>query len=249
MAVASIGLRPTIDRRTQATHSLRSAPALSGSPRSSSVPAAARQERDLDTILPLHGFGNDGTATTLPAGLALPTTNTRTAARSLSPARLGTHLERVERRFLARAADNRNARQADVEQADISTESSISPLVPKAPPTTPTATVRQRAEDDIKTRRAGAQDGTDISDDSLGGGQSGQAPSARASRSNPGKKMEDMGLFTERAKAPSSGLGMPGKLMELIEDRDRAVQLCLQVCQGHHSIGRWWCYSVACSGV
>lgn len=36
----------------------------------------------------------------------------------------------------------------------------------------------------------------------------------------------------KRGSTPTSDLGTPKKLLELIEDRDRAVHLCLQVCAG-----------------
>lgn len=221
--MASTGIRPAMDRRTRPSYSLRSAPALPDSPQSCSTPAAARQESNLDALLLLEA-GDHGTAIT-PAGSALLTANTRTAARSLSPTKVGTHLEGVEHRFRARAADNHNAvHQADpVEQAGTSTETNSSPFTPKLA-TTPTTTLHRGANEDVKIQRGRAQDGMDISDDSLGGGQDVQTVSG----SHPGK-MEDIGSSRERSIAPSSGLGMPGKLMELVEDRDRAVQLCLQV--------------------
>lgn len=224
IAMTSTGMRPAMDRRTRASYSLRSAPALPDSPHSCSIPAATRQESNLDALL-LLGAGDDGTAIA-PAGSALLTESTRTAARSLSPTKVGTHLEGVEYRFLARAADNHHAvHQADpVEQAETSAETNSSPFTPKIA-TTPTTTLHRGANEDVKTRRGRAQDGIDISDDSLGGGQDMQTVSGRP---NPGK-IEDIESSRERSIAPSSGLGMPGKLMELVEDRDRAVQLCLQV--------------------
>lgn len=40
---------------------------------------------------------------------------------------------------------------------------------------------------------------------------------------------KNVGWSGEEAMRPGSEFGVPGKLMELIEDRDRAVHLCLQV--------------------
>lgn len=77
------------------------------------------------------------------------------------------------------------------------------------------------------------REGTEFSGDSLsgttGGVEEAQAHSPGSSPTGTSVGEENVEFSHEKSVDHSLDLGMPGKLMELMEDRDKAVHLCLQV--------------------
>ena len=72
------------------------------------------------------------------------------------------------------------------------------------------------------------QEGTGFSGDSLiGTGGVEEAHSPGSSRTS--CEEENVEFSHEKSAEHALDLGMPGKLLELMEDRDKAVHLCLQV--------------------
>lgn len=138
--------------------------------------------------------------------------------RSMRFANLKGDSDGAEDRDRVRAGSRWHAEQAKaVKEKDFSAESS----------TTPGEPMWSRAAEALSTQSS-IQEEAELSEDS-----SGDKPAAGLS---PGygpmvSEGEEIGARREPATLPTLDFGMPEKFIELIEDRDRAVHLCLQVLQ------------------
>ena len=129
-------------------------------------------------------------------------------------------------------------------------EENLRPSLKKmsAVPATPAATgaqktARKNVDKEDRTshssKAAGDEDRTgdqnqeeeEISGDSLSGGVGVEAHSPESSPRQGLKSTEEenIAFCRDTSGGPALDLGIPGKLMELMEDRDKAVHLCLQV--------------------
>lgn len=114
----------------------------------------------------------------------------------------------------------------------------------KAADATPAPTTAQQTTRGVVKDQTSDHEGTEFSGDSLSG-TGGGVEEGHSSGSSPTsvEEEENVEFSHEKSAGHALDLGMPGKLLELMEDRDKAVHLCLQVL---YVPGTWYIYR--CSG-
>lgn len=230
-------------RRTRAAHARTPSTLTSGNPRylprSSSLPAAARPRMHNLDIISAKGTGDDDlrsrSATSL-ADLITPTRYTRMAGSVPPPTNsVRFNLDGNEPPRFGASATSPPLR--DAQQVGASEEEENLRPSPKAVDAMPEPTAAQQtASRGAVDAEPSDHEGTEFSGDSLsgttgggGGVEEAQAHSSGSSRTGTSVEEENVEFSHERSAEHSLDLGMPGKLMELMEDRDKAVHLCLQV--------------------
>lgn len=245
MAMVSPKLRKDMARRTRAAHARIPSSLTSGNPRylprSSSLPTAARPRmHNLDAIS-AKGTGDDDlrsrSATSL-ADLITPTRYTRMSG-SVPPPTSSVRFNLDVNEPPRFGASAPSPPRRDAQQVGASgEEENLRPSL-KAVDATPEPTgAQQTASRGAVDAEPSDHEGTEYSGDSLsgttgggcgGGVEEAQAHSSGSSRTGTSVEEENVEFSHERSAEHSLDLGMPGKLMELMEDRDKAVHLCLQV--------------------
>ncbi|CAN0287016.1 unnamed protein product [Pylaiella littoralis] len=216
MAMVSPRLHHDIERRVRAEHSLDNE-----NRRSSSVPAALRYHRGDEVTAPAPG-GRSSRGSAPRARLITRTTHIG-IAHSSSPASAGSFFVRGELCNSAKASSPQH--QTDQQRQNQQQENAAGRSSPYPMP-------KSRATEDAKIgnieRPFSGEDGLSGAD------TAGEGDSLRCSpKTTTGGGDEDDTEKAERSRrkrgsTPTSDLGTPKKLLELIEDRDRAVHLCLQ---------------------
>lgn len=203
---------------------------MSDNPRSTSLPAAAgRGKREVDTVA-FAGAGASVAATR--ATLMLPTKNLR-MTQSESATKVRDHLNGVEHRFRARVDSRRYSEYASSPGTEEKLRTTPKPSTAPEPTTQEPTTQKPSTQEPTASTATetanvpySGQEETELSEDSLS--QNGAETCLPGPGAMPAQT-EKVEWSRKQAAVPTSRLGMPGKLMELIEDRDRAVHLCLQV--------------------
>lgn len=257
MAIASAGLRQAMDRRTRATYSVRSfsADVELESDRSSSIPTTLRRQGSGgSTTFDPALFSSSAARSSLPRheklvspALSAPSypsmttpaepTNTLSSAdapsgtlvaknvldNGLSENRGGDDSENACKRMLRFQASSRK-----------SAPSSNRPCCTNATPKVETAPVCPAKKDKVRTGRGGSRGDGDLAQEKGARGNcsvSGEDMHERKQSPLAATWQHDLDAFMNGPEqvVRHSDLHLPEKLMELMEERDRAVQLCLQV--------------------
>lgn len=217
MAMASPDLRDAMERRTRAAYALKGSAAFADTSKSPlSVPAAIGcQTHDFDNLRAKFATNSVGRTR---VGLMLPTKNIR-MTRSASPGNMRGDLSGV-----AYVSYTNTDEEEDRTQAHDALDRGMPSATPNM---SPTLAQKPRTAPQVPSTPCYAQHDIEVSEDSLSGAGVDEhlrpAGPMAADRSTFGSSQEQID-----AVSPST-LRMQEKLMELIEDRDRAVHLCLQV--------------------